>query len=122
MAAFPITIHTLSPAASGSWTGGRDTTIVQTRCELYDPVAGIWTLTGSLNVSRYGDAAVLLPLSGRVLIAGTFNGFINQSTELYEPAFGKWTFSRNLMNGGQVLATGGFTFGSTLTSAELYQP
>ena len=37
--------------------------------ELFDPVSGTWSLTGSLNVPRGGFTATLLP-NGGVLVAG----------------------------------------------------
>src|SRR5262249_3065309 len=37
--------------------------------ELYDPVLGTWSLTGSLNTARYNHKATLLP-TGKVLVAG----------------------------------------------------
>ena len=55
-------------------------------CELYDPNTGTWSLTGSLNVARFGLTATLLP-NGNVLVTGgeSQDGAINNSAELYNP-------------------------------------
>jgi|GEM_PF-6576510 len=56
------------------------------RTEFYDPAAGRWIRSATLNVSRTQHTATLLP-SGRVLIAGGLdeNGRTLGSAELYDP-------------------------------------
>jgi hypothetical protein len=118
-------------------SGGACYSTVNRSSELYDPIKGIWSLTGELRQRRSGHTATLLK-DGRVLIAGGADfGFdigrfsdLN-SAELYDPATGKWrpTASFNsivgynsatLLANGKVLAVGrsdpqGY-------SAELYDP
>jgi hypothetical protein len=57
------------------------------RAELYDPAAGTWTATGSLNEAREEQTATLLP-SGKVLVTGGHANFFHliASAELYDPA------------------------------------
>src|SRR5438874_7910703 len=58
-----------------------------TECELYDPTAGTWSVTGSMTTPRYGARAALLR-DGRVLEAGgdtDFSGIPTASAELYTP-------------------------------------
>jgi Galactose oxidase, central domain len=105
--------------------------------EIYDPVAGTFTPTGSMNVERRLTSGTLLE-NGMVLIAGGIN--IDEtlgSAELYNPATGTFTFTGNLnserfyhtatlLNNGMVLIAGGEApSGSSyvpLASAELYDP
>jgi PKD repeat protein len=117
-------------AGGGYWNG--TTEIYLTAAELYNPVNGTWTQTGSLNTGRSFHSATLLP-SGQVLVAGGqwAEGFnYLSSAELYNPALGTWTFTGSmndirygltatLLLNGQVLAAGGFSPGY---SAELYEP
>jgi N-acetylneuraminic acid mutarotase len=103
--------------------------------EIYDPVAGTWTATGSLNAARSGQTATLLP-NGKVLVAGG-NDFANgvgggstlASAEIYDPATRSWTPTANLATArsghtatllpdGTVLVVGG----SVSTSTEIYEP
>ncbi len=105
-----------------------------TSAELYDPVSGTWTTTGSLDQPRYHHTATLLP-NGNVLVAGS-GGYLGYnpppSTELYHPASGIWTLSGNmagargnhtatLLPTGRVLVAGGFNV-TDGASTELYDP
>ena len=63
--------------------------------ELYDPLAGSWTLTGQMSGARYGHTATLL-LNGKVLVVGggrNVSGNWTQldTAELYDPQLGTWS-------------------------------
>src|SRR5882724_10289340 len=91
-----------------------------------------WTATGSLTTARYYHTATLLP-SGKVLVAGGYNGSYLSSAELYDPATGSWSstgslttarrwHTATLLPSGKVLVAGGDNGFSFLSSAELYDP
>ena len=67
---------------------------VTNTAELYDPVTGVSTPTGSLLLPRVLHTATLLP-NGKVLVAGGFLGSdqIASGTELYEPPTGTWRWA-----------------------------
>ncbi|MGH9679132.1 MAG: Kelch repeat-containing protein, partial [Candidatus Acidiferrales bacterium] len=111
--------------------------------ELYDPVAGTFSLAGNMvTIRRFGTATLLK--NGQVLITGGYdadnsNSPVLATAELYDPvaetftATGSMTTPRNqhtatLLNNGMVLITGGryYTSGLSgemdLASAELYDP
>jgi hypothetical protein len=109
----------------GGYSGDNLTQSPITDSELYDPVAGTWTVTGSMNIGRADHTASLLP-NEEVLVAGGFGGYDGATAELYDPATGTWTFTSSLntrrlgltatvLRDGRVLAFGGYT-----NSAELY--
>lgn len=108
--------------------------------EIYDPITGNWTSTGSMSTSRIDFKMVLLP-DGRVLAAGGTpdNYNVNQpvslnSSEIYDPATGVWTLTRSYMMSrrvdqqmvsllnGNVLVAGGYDYSSqdNVYSAEVY--
>ena len=102
--------------------------------ELYDPVSGTWSPTGSLNTARAGHTATLLQ-NGLVLVAGGYaaDGYLYlNSAELYDPATGTWhptaSFKKirssdssdaPLLQNGKVLVVG---VGDAELDAELYDP
>ncbi|PYL08557.1 MAG: hypothetical protein DME33_06870 [Verrucomicrobia bacterium] len=105
--------------------------------ELYDPITGTWTETGSFDIARWYHTATLLP-NGQVLVAGGIAGNPQDpgesltSAELYDLATGTWRptgsmsiahshHTATLLPSGQVLVAGGYS-GSNALSAELYDP
>jgi N-acetylneuraminic acid mutarotase len=107
--------------------------------ELYDPVSGTWTGTGSLLQGRERFTATLLR-SGKVLVAGGdsydgVNANVLTECELYDPGLGTWAATASmgtprfgakaaLLRNGRVLEVGGdpdFTDVPT-ASAEVYSP
>src|SRR5271165_5957224 len=105
--------------------------------EIYDPQAGTFTLTGSLNVARYHSAAAQLA-NGHVLIVGGSNEYSPLSyAEIYDPTGATFTMSSStlqtartlpavtLLNSGLVLVSGGSICESPtcpINTAELYDP
>lgn len=102
--------------------------------EIYDPAAGTWTATVPLHVGFTYHSAALLH-SGKVLIAGGFDGFsILASAALYDPvaetivptgflATPRAVYSLTVLPSGRVLAAGGQDgTGSAIASTELYDP
>jgi len=107
---------------------------VLSSAELYDPISGTFTFTGSMTMVRINHTATVLQ-NGMVLIAGgvvSANGTI--TAEIYDPSAGTFsaTGSMNsarvnhtatLLNSGKVLIAGGQgdSF-PALATTELYDP
>ncbi|MBV8271837.1 MAG: putative Ig domain-containing protein [Cupriavidus sp.] len=117
--------------AGGETQGGAHSAIAT--AEIFDPVAGTWTLTGSLAQARDQQSAALLP-DGRVLVAGgESGGAALASAEVFDPATGTWSqtgslsqarndFAATQLADGRVLAVGGTDGTNILASAEIYNP
>jgi len=127
--------------------GGYDVCCAQSSTDLYDPATNGFAAaadTAAMNTGRDEATATLLA-SGKVLIAGGFNGNYKgppllSSTELYDPATNSFAAARNtatmntaregatatLLASGKVLIAGGLGSGvgtsGFLSSTELYDP
>lgn len=132
-------------------TGGETATGPTATAEIYDPMTGVWTRTGNMNLPR-GEESVTLLEDGRVLVAGgeiagspEAGGFTSTATaEIFNPRTGRWTFTGSMSqaridhaavllsdeeDSGLVLVAGGHSESppstvsfNYLTSAELYDP
>lgn len=104
--------------------------------EVFDPLAGAWSVTAPMATGRAFHTATLL-LSGNVLIVGgqDANGSILASAELYDPVSATWSqtgalgtpragHTATLLPSGLVLvAGGGQIYDETgIESAETYDP
>jgi hypothetical protein len=101
-------------------------------CALYDPASGKWSTTGSLGTGRDSASVTLLP-SGKVIVAGGYNGQFGsfKAAEVYDPASETWRHTvslhmarflqtATLLPNGRLLVAGGTFYSSALQSAELY--
>ena len=85
--------------------------------ELFDPVLGRWTTTGSLRLGRGGHAAALLG-DGRVLVAGGSVGpsTFTSTTEIYDPGTGEFTAGPRLPVAADGLAAAALPDGCALVA------
>jgi len=99
--------------------------------ELYDPVSGTFTSTGSMSEGRTGHTATLL-VDGTVLVTGA-----DSTAELFSPGTGTFSVvgelstgfgaTATLRNDGTVLVAGGhisiwFKYRVSLATAQLFAP
>ena len=97
-------------------------------CELYDPGPKTFSATGVLAAPRTGHTATLIA-GGKVLLTGGTSGLV----ELYDVAAGTTSASSlspasrtghtaSLLTSGRVLLAGGLAAGTSLASAEAFNP
>jgi hypothetical protein len=72
----------------------------KSNAEIYNPTTGVFTQTGSMNITRQNHSAVLLS-DGRVLILGGNNGQNTPlaSTEIYNPTSGTFSLGVSMQVG-----------------------
>ncbi len=124
---------------AGGCTGGCLSSATAS-AEIYNPVGGTWSKTGSMAKARTYFTLVLLP-NGKVMAVGGCTGLnangcsgVTASSEIYNPSTGKWSstgamnaargsLTATLLPNGKVLAAGGINgAGNPISSAELYDP
>lgn len=123
--------HTATLLSSGKVliAGGRNSTLVFSKAELYDPTTGIFTELPNMINQRFAHTATVLP-NGKVLIAGGYNNSIAlNSAELFDSNSGTFsltgsmTISRafqteTILANGKVLIIGGAYL---VTGTEFYR-
>jgi len=96
-------------------------------CEIYDPIANTWTLTGSIGETGFHQLALLT--TGKVLTV--LNDGLSSS--LFDPTSGSWSPTGSLpdlqmggylvrLSDGRVLDCGGDNSGIPISTAQVYDP
>ncbi len=132
----PRHLHTatLLPDGMALIAGGNGDSGILSSAELYNPLTGVFTVTGSMSEPRGRTHAATLLSDGRVLLTGGINGSaVITLAELYDPstfgfsktgpmAVGRYAHTSTLLPDGRVLIAGGSDENGPVSSAELYDP
>jgi len=121
-------------AGGNAQIGGGGQFVTEATAEIFDPAAGTFTLTGSLDVARASHGAVRL-FNGKVLLAGGTQitppygySILLGSAELFDPSSGTFSRTGDMINQaccveGQILGDGkALVLGGHEPSAELFDP
>src|SRR5207249_1732355 len=98
VAATPVPTSTPTPTVTPTPTLTRTPTRTRTPGPTRVPASITLSTTGSMSTTRDNHTATLLS-SGKVLVAGGYNGGTRATTELYDPAAGTWSASGSLISG-----------------------
>ncbi|HEX8026716.1 MAG TPA: kelch repeat-containing protein [Candidatus Limnocylindrales bacterium] len=115
---------------------------VSSSAEVFDPIAGTWSPTGSMATGRRNHSATLLPNGTVLVVGGVSPGGVTHpdgtggahglaSAEIYDPSSESWTTTGSLTDAraaqtatllldGRVLVAGGTSGVEDLASAELF--
>lgn len=129
--------HTATVLSNGKVlvAGGENATGRLASSVVYDPVTDSWASGGNFasGVARDLLTAVVLPQSGKVLVAGGGNSAGAQNkVDVYDPVTGTWavgpamrtarrSHTATVLANGKVLVVGGWSGGAT-GAAEVYDP
>lgn len=104
------------------------------RCTIYDPLTGKWSIAENMNTTRQDHSAILLN-DGRVMVMGGLP--LTNSCEIYDPEKNRWisapsmhderySFASILLPDGRVFVSGGMTkptmYNSMSKNCEAYNP
>jgi hypothetical protein len=135
----PRGLFTATPLQDGKIliVGGYDaaTTTALASAEIFDPVAGTITFTGSMSRARWGHSATRLANGMVLVVGGSNNGSDGASAELYNPSTGQFeavngpmSVSRTnhaaaILGDGRVVIAGGETGENYVRgTVEVYDP
>ena len=118
---------------TGGWTNGSPAPALAS-AEIFDPVSGMFTSTGSMHTERTLHTQTTLK-DGTVLVTGGEDNTPSTvgTAEIYDPKSGSFSAPINmttpraahaatLLNSGKVLVTGGGDGANWLASAEIFDP
>jgi len=98
--------------------GGFNVSDTLASAEIYDPVTGLWSTTGSMTAARKDFTLSILPNGKALAAAGDDVQTFYNTAELYDPRTGTWAPTGNLsyaravhqateLPSGEVVVTGG---------------
>lgn len=116
---------------AGGNVGGINSSSTNTT-ELYDPVSGTWSPSGTMSRVRSRHSAALLA-SGKVLVSGGLINSPGTTAELYNPLTGfwtatgsmlvqRWSHSTTLLLNGKMLVLGSILPFNVNIAPDLYDP
>ncbi len=132
----PRSVHAAVLLADGRVlvAGGGPCCRFRNSAEIFDPVNGSWTATGSMVEARAWFTASLLA-DGTVLAAGSGDGGYDgiETAESYDQRTGRWTSVASMarqrsehravvLTDGRVLVVGGYSAAGATPDAETYDP